>query len=225
MLAHAWLEASAMLRLRKSQSSRDHQNGVHPPSRNRRGTTGSGLPSLKCPLRYANAPSRSESDTRSLCESFSASHRAAVRCPMAEQARLWQDPQLFSTASRPGPGGNRSAVVAGIPVFTSAAWLPDDEGIDAARFEASGVSLRAGVPPQAAMAQVRAINIQTAEPRGPITNLASLLHSTWQSGGGDTRRRIRSFMENTGTRMWRSAHSDENPCSASVNSASPTSSS
>src|SRR5690348_13006874 len=81
------------------------QKGVHPPWRNFAGTFGSGLVSLNCDCRYENAALASASLTLSLCDSWSDFQRSAVRWPIAEQARLWHDPQLFRTTSRPAPGG------------------------------------------------------------------------------------------------------------------------
>src|SRR5439155_15178198 len=60
-----------------------------------------------------NTTSRSAPGTLSRCDSFSESQRAFVRCPIVEHARLWHEPQLLSTGSRPAPGGNRSATVVG----------------------------------------------------------------------------------------------------------------
>src|SRR5262249_4634860 len=89
------------------------QNGVHPPLRKLDGTFGSGLLSLKFVFKYSNTTFRSTPETLSTCDSLSESHRAFVRCPIAEQAVLWQVPQLFRTRSRPAPAGKMSATVAG----------------------------------------------------------------------------------------------------------------
>src|SRR5712692_3948531 len=70
-------DVSLILDLRESEYvSVADQNGVHPPARNFGGTLGSGLLSLKFALRYAKVASTSASDTFSLCDSRSASHRA-----------------------------------------------------------------------------------------------------------------------------------------------------
>src|SRR5437867_4444838 len=37
------------------------------------------------------------------------SHRSAVRCPRAAHTAEWQEPQVFRTSSRPGPGGKMLA--------------------------------------------------------------------------------------------------------------------
>src|SRR5205085_9563839 len=96
-----------------THTRRGAQNGVQPPCRNFGGTVGSGFASLKRDFRYVNAARASASEILSLCDSISESQRVAVRCPIAEHARLWQEPQLFTTVSRPGPGGKISATFAG----------------------------------------------------------------------------------------------------------------